>query len=791
MVGTTRSRLGCRRRVLARGLVAVVLGCAALAPVAVITAAPALASVTMTAEDVAGTGRLQGIDCADADTCLAVSPSGGVVPITGGTVGALQSGTGLSKVACPTVTTCVGVAGGSVVSISNGWTGASQSVPDGATIDGVGCADATVCYVVGNSFATPSVPYSGIVALVTDGTPSTAQRVPGTSELFDVACTSATTCVAVGSDPEYDIGVVVPIVDGVPGAAQTVSGTRILRAVTCADAHTCYAIGGNPSGFAGIIVPITDGVPGAASVVSGPLAGVDCRTATDCVAVGRHSSNRGIMVTFLNGASTSARFVPDTVSLDDVSCTSVTTCFAVGEGSSGAGVVDTMTILTTVTADVTGSQVVGSSSPSFSTSTTPPAGHTFGGTLTCTTVDDPAVTISPALAVGSFTLNGSSCSGLTVTGPDAAIYDVAYSGGPFTVAALPAPTGVVATATSSTRIALTWDAVAGATSYEIYRSESEGGPYTSPPKVSTSNGYANTGRTPGTTYYYVVRAVSAAGSSVDSAEVSATTPAGTAAPTNLAVTATTSTKVTLSWDSVSDATSYQLRRSTTPGGSYAPVASTAATTLTDTTAAPGTAYYYVVAATGPAGTSANSNEATATTLTVPSPPADVVATPTAATKVSVTWDSVGGATAYEVWHATTAGGAYTKKATVSGTSYLHTTVAPGTANYYVVRSVTATGTSANSAQATATTPSLPVPPTNVVATRVGLAKVTVTWSPVTAATAYEVWRATVAGGPFTKKQTVTGTSYTDNNAPPTSTYFYVVRTVDPVGTSPNSAEATP
>jgi fibronectin type 3 domain-containing protein len=353
----------------------------------------------------------------------------------------------------------------------------------------------------------------------------------------------------------------------------------------------------------------------------------------------------------------------------------------------------------------------------------------------------------------------------------------------------PPVTGLSATATSATRIGLTWDPVGGATSYEVFRSDSAGGAAVGP-KVVTTNGYGNNGRTPGTTYYYTVYAVGPGGTSIASAEVSATTPAQIAAPTNLTVTGTTATSVSLQWDAVAGAGSYQLRRSTTPGGSYSPVGSSGGTSATDTTAQPGVTYYYVVVATGAGGTSANSNEASATTASLPAPPTGVTATTVNATRVQVSWSAVGGASGYEVWHSLSSGGPFTKVATVGGTSYLHTGASPGTVNYYVVRTKASTGTSGNSASASTATPPLPAAPAGVGAAAVNSTRVSVSWGAVTGATSYEVWRSTVSGGPYAKKATVAGTSYTDTTVSAATTYYYVVRTVDANGTSPNSGEAT-
>lgn len=88
-----------------------------------------------------------------------------------------------------------------------------------------------------------------------------------------------------------------------------------------------------------------------------------------------------------------------------------------------------------------------------------------------------------------------------------------------------APAGLVASTTSLVRIDLSWNSVPGATSYSIKRATTGGGPYTT---MANGQGtvflsYADTGLTPGTTYYYVVTATNSMGASSLSAPASATT----------------------------------------------------------------------------------------------------------------------------------------------------------------------------------------------------------------------------------------------------------------------------
>ncbi len=87
---------------------------------------------------------------------------------------------------------------------------------------------------------------------------------------------------------------------------------------------------------------------------------------------------------------------------------------------------------------------------------------------------------------------------------------------------LAAPTGLAATLVSVSQVDLVWTTSDGADSYNVKRSTSSGGPYTTIANVATTN-YSDTGVSAGTTYYYVVSAVSSDGESADSAKATTLT----------------------------------------------------------------------------------------------------------------------------------------------------------------------------------------------------------------------------------------------------------------------------
>jgi hypothetical protein len=75
-------------------------------------------------------------------------------------------------------------------------------------------------------------------------------------------------------------------------------------------------------------------------------------------------------------------------------------------------------------------------------------------------------------------------------------------------------------------VSLSWTASSGATGYTVKRATTSGGPYTNVATGVTATSFTDTGLTNGTTYYYVVSAVNAAGESANSSQVSAMPAAG-------------------------------------------------------------------------------------------------------------------------------------------------------------------------------------------------------------------------------------------------------------------------
>ena len=176
-----------------------------------------------------------------------------------------------------------------------------------------------------------------------------------------------------------------------------------------------------------------------------------------------------------------------------------------------------------------------------------------------------------------------------------------------------APTGLNATV-GTNLVSLSWTAATGIpSSYNIKRSSSSGGPYTTIDTVSVPTVTYEESIIGGQTYYYVVSAVNVVGESADSAPVAAS-PILTApdAPAGLSASATNA-QVSLSWSASTYATGYDVKRAVDINGPYVFIGSTAALTYDDTDGlVNATTYYYVVSATGAGGSSVDTSPVSAT-----------------------------------------------------------------------------------------------------------------------------------------------------------------------------------
>jgi fibronectin type 3 domain-containing protein len=157
-----------------------------------------------------------------------------------------------------------------------------------------------------------------------------------------------------------------------------------------------------------------------------------------------------------------------------------------------------------------------------------------------------------------------------------------------------APTGISATTLNSTAIKISWTGTHGATSYSVYRSSSQSGPFTTQVGTSSATSFINTGLNPNTKYYYKISATNSGGTSILSTIISSTTLLS--AP-SVTATSTSIHSIHLSWTASPGTTSYKIFRSTSSTSRFANAfATTTSTSFDDTGLATGIPYYYKIMA---------------------------------------------------------------------------------------------------------------------------------------------------------------------------------------------------
>jgi GH18 family chitinase/fibronectin type 3 domain-containing protein/sugar lactone lactonase YvrE len=364
---------------------------------------------------------------------------------------------------------------------------------------------------------------------------------------------------------------------------------------------------------------------------------------------------------------------------------------------------------------------------------------------------------------------------------------------------IPARPGTPVAVAGANQVTVSWLAVSGATGYYVLRSTTSGTGYvkltTASPITTTS--YTDTTAVDGIKYYYVVEAYNSSGASGNSPQASATP--SIPAPAGLNATVNTNV-VTLSWNAVAGVTGYEVLRGTVSGGPYATEVGTVSaptTTLNDTTAIPGTPYYYVVEAyyfvagqNVPATFSPNSNqvEVTVTATKLASPTGLQAFLGQGGLSVNLTWNKEAGVVSYNILRSTTNGGPYSLETTSFYAGYLGDPVSPGTTYYYVVQAVNSAGTSGYSNQATIAIPKATIPATPIFTIGVQNGVIMVEQlDAVYGATSYAFCRSTSATGTYKQLYSGPNLIYNDTTAVPGTTYYYEMTASNSAGTSPISA----
>lgn len=254
--------------------------------------------------------------------------------------------------------------------------------------------------------------------------------------------------------------------------------------------------------------------------------------------------------------------------------------------------------------------------------------------------------------------------------------------------------------------------------------------------------------------------------------------------------------ILVSWQSVSGAKSYKIYRSSSANGSYSLIGTASSASYKDNSPISGYNYYKVSAVSdkgeGQQSSYAVCNYTNGGGNTVPSTPTGVTASVNGSS-ILLSWQPVSNANSYKIYLSSSAYGSYSLIGTVSSTSCRVNSPISGY-NYFKVSAVNNIGESQQSSYAVCNYTggsTIPNAPTGVTVSNEGnnyYPSIRISWSSVSNATSYNVYRSSSANGSYSQIGSSSYTYMYDNN-PMSGNNYYKVKAVNSAGESQYSSYA--
>jgi fibronectin type 3 domain-containing protein len=260
---------------------------------------------------------------------------------------------------------------------------------------------------------------------------------------------------------------------------------------------------------------------------------------------------------------------------------------------------------------------------------------------------------------------------------------------------------------------------------------------------------------------------------------------GLPAPSKLTAEAVSSTDIKISWTPVTGAAGYKVYRCSTPNGTYEPITTkdsfytTKESSYTDKGLTPGT-FYYRITAVDSSGMEGHPSDYCSATTSAPPQPLKPTAEGVSSTTIKISWTPVTGAAQYKVYRCSTPGGDYKYVATTGESSYTDTGLTPRSTYYYRIAAVDSSGTEGDPSDSCSAATSVPPQPSKPTAEGVSSTAIKISWTPVTGAAEYKVYRCLTPGGTYEYVDTTKESSYTDKGLTP-GTFYYRITAVDSSG----------
>jgi len=269
---------------------------------------------------------------------------------------------------------------------------------------------------------------------------------------------------------------------------------------------------------------------------------------------------------------------------------------------------------------------------------------------------------------------------------------------------------VVSISAEAGQATLTWDGPSTAVAFNVYCSTTSGKGYqlVNPSPIVGAN-FTDTGLIDGTTYYYVVTALNAAGQESAYSWEFAATPY-LSSPENVAA-VPGDKSVALSWDATFGASGYNVYHWSAGGADFLLVNSEpiTQTNFTDTAVTNGTTYDYAVSAVDAGGDESDFSEVVEVTPNIAAPNVDAVAR---IEHAELTVSPPADAVLINIYRSTTSGSGYSLIGSIttgSSSDYVYTDsgLTPGVNYYYVVTDKDSGGAESSYSAESMVTPSAP------------------------------------------------------------------------------------
>jgi hypothetical protein len=362
-------------------------------------------------------------------------------------------------------------------------------------------------------------------------------------------------------------------------------------------------------------------------------------------------------------------------------------------------------------------------------------------------------------------------------------------------------TAVVVSNITATSALASWNAVAGATYYNVYRKQLPSGNWILSTATSPSKLFS--GLTPNTSYAIWVQTACGNDTSVNTTATQFTTDTMATPPpvicdsvTSVLITNITNTTATVNWNAVPGAAYYHVSIRQLPSGSWVSSTSSATSKVYNNLLI-NTAYEVLIRTNCNPDTSTNNTtyNFSTTNVIIPPTPCDSATSVTigniTTTGATVSWNPVAGASYYNIFTRALPAGNWVLSTSSAATKVL-TGLTPNTTYAVLVQTACGNDTSTNQTTVTFITDTLVIPPpsicdsvTSVTFTNVTNTTATANWNAVAGAAYYYVYIRQLPAGAWIQS-TAAATSKVYNNLTINTSYEVLVRTVCNPDTSTNT-----